>query len=132
MFQLDLTRDNYVNWTNPSMMANTKVKLCFPKFNIESCHNLKDSLNNMGMKDAFNEETADFSGMSESKGLSISQVIYKTAMEITEDGSETPDVTRERYLMPKTECVANSPFIFIVRHNKTQSVFLCGRYCGPI
>ncbi|KAM5158481.1 serpin B5 [Mantella aurantiaca] len=127
----ELSYENYANWTNPSKLANTKVKLSLPKFKIESCYNLKDTLNSLEIKDAFNEEAADFSGMSESKGLSVSQAIYKAVIEMNEDGSETPDVTRERYLMPKTECVTDSPFIFILRHNKTQSIFLCGRYCGP-
>ncbi|CAI9586547.1 unnamed protein product [Staurois parvus] len=127
----ELTYENFADWTNPSMMANSKVKLSLPKFKIESCYNLKDTLNSLGIKNAFNDETADFSGMSESKGLSVSQAICKAAIEINEDGSETPDVSKERYLMPKTECIANSPFIFIVRHNKTQTILLCGRYCGP-
>ncbi|XP_072269434.1 serpin B5 [Pyxicephalus adspersus] len=126
-----LTYENYAEWTNPSKMANSKVKLSFPKFSMEKCSNMADILKSLGMDDAFNEEKADFSGMSESKGLSVSQAIYKAAIEINEDGSETPDVTRERYLMPKTECTVNSPFIFILRHNKTQNIFFCGRYCGP-
>ncbi|XP_018420173.1 PREDICTED: serpin B5 [Nanorana parkeri] len=127
----ELTYENYANWTNPSMLANSKVKLSLPTFKIESCYDLKDTLNSLGIKDAFNEEAADFSGMSESKGLSLSQAICKAAIEINEDGYETPDVSKGRHLMPKTECVVNSPFIFIVRHNKTQSIFLCGRYRGP-
>ncbi|XP_068092889.1 serpin B5 [Hyperolius riggenbachi] len=127
----EMTYENYVNWSNPSMMANSKVKLCLPKFKIESCFNLKETLNSLGMKDAFDEAAADFSGMSDSKGLCISQAIYKAAIEINEDGSETADVSKERYLMPKTEFNADHPFYFIVRHNKTQSIILCGRYCGP-
>lgn len=127
----ELTYEKYANWTNPSMLANSKVKLSLPTFKIESCFDLKDTLNSLGIKDAFNDEAADFSGMSESKGLSVSQAICKAAIEINEDGIETPDVTKERHLMPKTECVANSPFIYILRHTKTQSIFLCGRYRGP-
>lgn len=127
----ELTYENYARWANPSMMANSKVKLSLPKFKIESCYNLNDTLNSLGIKNAFNDEAADFSGMSDIKGLSVSLAICKATIEIDEDGIETPDVTKERYLMPKTECIVNSPFIFIVKHNKTQSILLCGRYCGP-
>ncbi|KAM9307841.1 serpin B5 isoform 1-T2 [Gastrophryne carolinensis] len=127
----ELTYETYADWTNPSMMASSKVKLCLPKFKIESCYNLKETLNSLGIKDAFSEEGADFSGMSGDKGLSVSQAICKTVIEITEDGSEPADVTGGRYLMPKTECVVDHPFIFIIKQNKTQSILLCGRYCGP-
>lgn len=126
-----MTYENYVNWTNPSMMANSKVKLSLPKFKIESSHNLKDNLKSLGIKDAFNDEVADFSGMSEKKGLSVSEAIYEAGIEIGEDGSEAADVIRERVLMPKTECNVNRPFLFIVKHNKTQGILFYGRYTGP-
>lgn len=127
----EMTYENYVNWTNPSMMANSKVKLSLPKFKIESSHNLKDNLKSLGIKDAFNDEVADFSGMSEKKGLSVSEAIYEAGIEIGEDGSEAADVIRERVLMPKTECNVNRPFLFIVKHNKTQGILFYGRYTGP-
>ncbi|XP_063779099.1 serpin B5-like isoform X2 [Pseudophryne corroboree] len=127
----DLTLENYLNWTNPSMMANSKVKLTLPKFKIESSYDLKDNLRSLGINDAFDEEVADFSGMSETKGLSISQAMYNAGIDITEDGTETADVTKERYLMPKTECNVDHPFLFLIRHKKTQSIFFCGRYCCP-
>ncbi|XP_075069072.1 serpin B5 [Mixophyes fleayi] len=127
----DLTFENYVNWTNPSMMANSKVKLSLPKFKIESNYNLNDNLKSLGINDAFDEEVADFSGMSENKGLSISQAIYNASIDISEDGTETSDVKRERYLISKTECNIDQPFLFFVRHKKTQSILFCGKYCGP-
>lgn len=127
----EMTYENYVNWTNPSMMANSKVKLSLPKFKIESSHNLKDNLKSLGIKDAFNDEVADFSGMSEKKGLSVSEAINEAGIEIGEDGSEAADVIRERVLMPKTECNVNRPFLFIVKHNKTQGILFYGRYTGP-
>ncbi|XP_075684596.1 serpin B5 [Rhinoderma darwinii] len=127
----ELTYENYVNWTNPSMMANSKVKLSLPKFKIESRYNLKDNLKSLGMNDAFNEEVADFSGMSEKKGLFVSEAIYEAGIDIGEDGTEAADVIRERVLMPKTECNVDHPFLFTVKHNKTQGMLFYGRYTGP-
>ncbi|XP_056376981.1 serpin B5 [Hyla sarda] len=127
----ELTYENYINWTNPSMMANSKVKLSLPKFKIESKYNLKDNLRSLGVNDAFNEEVADFSGMSEKKGLFISEAIYEASIDIGEDGSEVPGVIRERVLMPKTECNVNHPFLFTIKHSKTQAILFFGRYAGP-
>ncbi|MEE6465216.1 hypothetical protein FKM82_006491 [Ascaphus truei] len=127
----EMTYEKYVNWTNPSMMANSKVKLCLPKFKLETTYDLKDTLKSLGMNEAFNEEVADFSGMSESKGIAVSQAIHKTCVEINEDGTETADVTKERLFMHKEEFFVNHPFIFILRHNKTRNILMYGRYCSP-
>ncbi|KAG9469830.1 hypothetical protein GDO78_019542 [Eleutherodactylus coqui] len=127
----ELTYENYVKWTNPSMMANSKVQLSFPKFNFKSSLNYKDNLKSLGMNDVFNEEVADFSGMSEKKGLSVSETIYEAGIDIGEDGTEAVDAIRERVLMSKTECNINHPFLFLVKHSKTQGILLFGRYTGP-
>ncbi|OCT76355.1 serpin B5 [Xenopus laevis] len=127
----DMTFEKYTHWTNPSMMANSKVKVYLPKFKLESSYDLKDMLKSLGINNAFNEETCDFSGMTESKGISISQAIHKACIEVNEDGTETADVTMERRLMNKEEFLVNHPFIFILRHNKTRTIIMLGRYCGP-
>ncbi|KAM4704642.1 serpin B5 [Rhinophrynus dorsalis] len=127
----DMTFEKYVHWTNPSMMANSKVKLCLPKFKLENSFDLKDILKSLGVNDAFNEEAADFSGMSESKGIALSQAIQKACIEVNEDGTETADVTRERLLMHKEEFHVDHPFIFMLRHNKTRTILMYGRYCCP-
>ncbi|CAH2284154.1 serpin B5 [Pelobates cultripes] len=127
----DITYEKYVHWTNPSMMANSKVKLCLPKFKMECSYDLKDILKSLGLDDAFNEEVSDFSGMSEGKGIVLSQAIQKACIEINEDGTETADVTKERLLMHKDEFLVDHPFLFILRHNKTRTILMCGRYCFP-
>ncbi|XP_063307869.1 serpin B5 [Pelobates fuscus] len=127
----DITYEKYVHWTNPSMMANSKVKLCLPKFKMECSYDLKDILKSLGLDDAFNEEVSDFSGMSEGKGIVLSQAIQKACIEINEDGTETADVSKERLLMHKDEFLVDHPFLFILRHNKTRTILMCGRYCSP-
>ncbi|KAG8558707.1 hypothetical protein GDO81_017117 [Engystomops pustulosus] len=127
----EMTTENFVNWTNPSMMANSKVKLSLPMFRITSTLNLKGSLNALGIHDAVNKEVADFSGMSEKKGLSLSEAIFQAGIDIDEDGTEAADEIRERVLMSKTECNVDHPFLFIVKHTKTQGILLFGKYTGP-
>ncbi|KAM4688143.1 serpin B5 [Discoglossus pictus] len=127
----EMTYEKYVHWTNPSMMANSKVKLSLPKFKLEGYYDLKDTLKSLGMVDAFNEEAADFSGMSETKGICVSQAIQRTCIELTEEGTEIADVSKERLLMHKDEFHVDHPFIFILRHNKTRNIIMYGRYCSP-
>ncbi|XP_072008786.1 serpin B5 isoform X2 [Engystomops pustulosus] len=127
----EMTTENFVNWTNPSMMANSKVKLSLPMLRITSTLNLKGSLNALGIHDAVNKEVADFSGMSEKKGLSLSEAIFQAGIDIDEDGTEAADEIRERVLMSKTECNVDHPFLFIVKHTKTQGILLFGKYTGP-
>ncbi|KAE8597728.1 hypothetical protein XENTR_v10016579 [Xenopus tropicalis] len=127
----DMTFEKYTHWTNPSMMANSKVKVSLPKFKMENSYDLKDMLKSLGINDAFNEEASDFSEMTESKGISISQAIQKACIEVDEDGTESADVSMERRLMNKEEFLADHPFIYILRHNKTRTIIMLGRYCGP-
>ncbi|KAG8442469.1 hypothetical protein GDO86_011311 [Hymenochirus boettgeri] len=127
----DMTYEKYVHWTNPSMMANSKVKLSLPKFKLESTFDFMDILKSLGINDAFSDEAADFSGMTESKGISVTHAIQKACIQVDEDGTEVADVTKERLLMHKEEVNVDHPFIFILRHNKTRTIIMYGKYCSP-
>ncbi|XP_030063319.1 serpin B5 [Microcaecilia unicolor] len=127
----ELSPEKFVHWTNPSMMANTKVKVSIPKFELKGCYDLKPILTSLGISDAFNEEAADFSGLSESKGIALSQAVHKAAMEVKEDGAEEADQTRSRVLMHKDEFIAEHPFIFVIRHNKSRNIIMFGKFCSP-
>lgn len=118
-------------WTNASTMANAKVKLSIPKFKVEKMINPKASLQNLGLRNIFNENTSDFSGMSETKGVALSNVIHRACLEITEDGGESIEVPGSRILQHKDEFNADHPFIYIIRHNKTRSIIFFGKFCSP-
>lgn len=57
-------------------MANAKVKLSIPKFKVEKMIDPKASVENLGLKNIFNENTSDFSGMSETKRVALSNAIH--------------------------------------------------------
>lgn len=71
-----LNSETLLQWTNPSTMANAKVKLSIPKFKVEKMIDAKASLENLGLKNIFNENTSDFSGMSETKRVALSNAIH--------------------------------------------------------
>ncbi|XP_005697362.1 PREDICTED: serpin B5 [Capra hircus] len=126
-----LNSETLLQWTNPSMMANAKVKLSIPKFKVEKMIDPKASLENLGLKNIFNEDTSDFSGMSETKGVALSNVIHRVSLEITEDGGDSIEVPGSRILQHKDEFNADHPFIYIVRHNKTRNIVFFGKFCSP-
>lgn len=126
-----LNPETLLQWTNPSTMANAKVKLSLPKFKVEKMIEPKDSLESLGLKSLFNESTSDFSGMSETKGVSVSNVIHRVCLEITEDGGDSIEVPGSRILQHKDEFKADHPFLFIVRHNKTRNIVFLGKFSSP-
>ncbi|XP_040840683.1 serpin B5 [Ochotona curzoniae] len=126
-----LNSETLLQWTNPSTMANTKVKLSIPKFKVEKQIDPKASLENLGMKTIFDESTSDFSGMSEAKGVALSHVIHRVCLEINEDGGESIEVPGSRILQHKDEFNADHPFIYIIRHNKTRNIVFLGKFCSP-
>ncbi|KAL4692925.1 hypothetical protein H8959_016735 [Pygathrix nigripes] len=126
-----LNSESLLQWTNPSTMANAKVKLSIPKFKVEKMIDPKASLENLGLKHIFSEDTSDFSGMSETKGVALSNVIHKVCLQITEDGGDSIEVPGARILQHKDELNADHPFIYIIRHNKTRNIIFFGKFCSP-
>ncbi|NXS07774.1 SPB5 protein, partial [Neodrepanis coruscans] len=126
-----LTPETLLQWTNPSMMANTKVNVFLPKLSMEGDYDLKPLLESLGMTNIFNESTSDFSEMCETKGVVLSKIIHKVFLEVNEQGGESREVPGYRILQHKDEFKADHPFIFLFRHNKTRNVILSGRFCCP-
>ncbi|XP_010643180.1 serpin B5 isoform X2 [Fukomys damarensis] len=126
-----LNSETLLRWTNPSTMANAKVKLSLPKFKVEKMVDPRASLENLGLKNLFNESTSDFSGMSETKGVALSNVVHKVCLEITEDGGDSIEVPGSRILQHKDEFSADHPFIYLIRHNKTRNIIFFGKFCSP-
>lgn len=112
-------------------MANTKVNVFIPKFKVEGEYDFKPLLESLGMTHMFNEKESDFSEMSETKGVVLSQVIHRVSLDVVEDGADSRDVPGYRILQHKDEFKADHPFLFIIRHNKTRSIIFAGRFCSP-
>ena len=69
-----------------------KVRAGIPQFTFDTDADLKGVLTEMGMQDAFSEQ-ADFSGISESTGLKIGEVIHKTHVDVDAEGTKAAAVT---------------------------------------
>ena len=100
-----------------------KVFLSLPKFEIQYEEELKDILISMGMRDAFDDNAADFSVMKKEKDICVSKVIHKTFIKVDEKGTVAAAVTavvmRKKLGMPVKDepkiMNVNHPFLFIIR-----------------
>jgi serine protease inhibitor len=112
-----------------------KVNLSLPKFKMESEFYLEEKLPAMGMSDAFTKE-ADFSGMTGNKSLSISKVIHKAFIDVSEKGTEAAAATvvimsRNGGSHKPIEFKADHPFIFMIKDNSTGQILFMGILNDP-
>ncbi|XP_032905396.1 leukocyte elastase inhibitor-like isoform X1 [Amblyraja radiata] len=136
ILQRSFTLNRLRNWTNPKNMSWTSVRVTLPKFKLEEKYDLSSILPNLGMVDAFDSMKANFSGMSEGKDLSVSKVIHQSFVEVNEEGTEAAAATAVTMcltstMFPPEEFKADHPFLFFIRHAKTQSILFYGRLTSP-
>jgi len=116
-------------------MESREVRISLPKFKIESSFQLGSTLSEMGMPDAFAPGTADFSGMTGNKDLSIGAVIHKTFVSVDELGTEAAAVTAITMVvsipMDIVDFTVNRPFIFLIQDIKTGTILFIGRVLNP-
>ncbi len=115
-------------------MSSRMVKLKMPKFRIETSLSLRQMLNSLGMTTAFTHD-ADFSRMSDSDELMISEVLQKAYIDVNEKGAEaaaaTAVVMRTKAMLPPPsnpiEIVVDHPFLFFLMETDTNTALFMGR-----
>ncbi|XP_032847912.2 serpin B10 [Tyto alba] len=131
----ELTFENLSAWTSPELMEKIKMEVYLPRFTLEEKYDLKSTLSRMGIEDAFTEGQADFTGMSENGDLVLSQVFHKCYLEVNEEGTKAAAASSaslaSRSLGAAIIFVADHPFLFFIRHNKTKSILFLGRLSSP-
>ena len=102
-----------------------KVELKLPKFELEFSAQLNTALQNLGMKDAFNEGTADFSKMKKQNDIYIGKVLQKAYLKIDETGAEAAAVTSvimvtksAGLMFREKRMVVDRPFIMMLRSSQ--------------
>jgi serpin B len=122
-------------------LSSTEIRLYLPKFTFEFDASLADTLQTMGMTDAFDPSTADFSGMVEGappEPLYIGAVLHKAFVSIDEKGTEAAAATVVEMAAgaapPEEEppdVRINRPFLFAIRDTESGTLLFLGRVLDP-
>ncbi|MGD2147253.1 MAG: serpin family protein [Anaerolineae bacterium] len=112
-----------------------QVALTMPRFEFDSEFGLNEALGAMGMSAAFSGG-ADFSGMTGTRELFISDVVHKAFVSVDEEGTEAAAATA---VIMKLAAVAEEPvvitidhpFMFLIRDIETEAVLFVGRVVDP-
>ncbi len=115
-------------------MTSQNVNIFMPRFKFEQKYELKKMLCDMGMSEAFSNR-ADFSGMTDTASLKISNVVHQSFVAVNENGTEAAAATA--VIMNPTGAphlpyfYANHPFIFLIRHEATGQILFMGKVGNP-
>ena len=122
-----------------SILAEIKaqpVSLTMPRFEFESEFRLDETLKNLGMPDAFNEENANWSGIDgrscPGSCLVVDAVVHKAFVSVDEKGTEAAAVTGVQWkaigqLLPRIKVTVDRPFIFLIQDGATDAILFLGR-----
>ncbi|XP_036274192.1 serpin B3 [Pipistrellus kuhlii] len=130
-----LTAEKLIEWTSSKNMSMRHVNVQLPRFKVEESYDLQDTLTALGMVDAFSPQDADFSGMTGSRGLVLSKILHKSFVEVTEEGTEAAAATGAVISVTSAPVYemfhCDHPFLFLIKHNKTNSILFFGRVSSP-
>ena len=116
------------DWNGAVTALDTTVtEFYMPKFKLENNLSLKATLSTLGMGVAFSDG-ADFSRMTTSGGVLISDVKHRTYVDVDEEGTEAAAVTAVVIGLTSAPgpLVVNRPFIFALRENLSGTILFMG------
>jgi serpin B len=132
-----LTSANLEKWF-AEYRAERQAIVTLPKFTMTQKFTLKETLEKLGMKLAFEPGAADFSGMTGKKDLWISDAIHKAFVDVNEEGTEAAAATglvfratAMAHEPPPVTFRADHPFVFMIRDNKSGGILFMGRVTDP-
>jgi serine protease inhibitor len=118
----------------PAQLEPRAMFFRFPKFEFRVTASLSDALKNLGMPTAFGAG-ADFSGITGSAALSISEVLHEAFIAVDELGTEAAAATAvafdESAPADPVHLTVDRPFIFFIRDVETNTILFLGRVLDP-
>jgi len=135
-FYQEMNTESWPEWTDSFSVREGEVGL--PRFKFEYETSLNDVLSELGMGIAFDDHTADFSGMRPTPPpLAISDVKHKSFIEVNEEGTEAAAATSveiEVTAMPEDDrftMIVDRPFFFTITDNMTGINLFMGSVANP-
>jgi serpin B len=118
----------------------SNVILTLPKFKATQEFELKGAMNALGVKQAFDSRSADFSPITGGHDLWISAAFHKAFIDLDEEGTEAAAATglvmSLRAVMPPSQQPpivfrADHPFLYMIRDDHTGCILFMGRVADP-
>ena len=136
----DITMDNFDEGVI------TKINGYIPMFNFNYELDLKSDLQTLGIKDVFDPEKTDISGLTSNKGSYIDNVSHKSSIEFSNEGIKAAAATVEgglgdtscgfvyNYDVPvkNIDLTFDNPYLFLIRDKNTGEVWFVGTVYEPI
>lgn len=125
-----LTYEHWDEWI--SEMHGRELEVKFPKFELKYDKDLIEDMKDMGMKDAFDVNKADFSKMS-AADLYIGLLQQFTYIKVDEEGTEASAVTvvgmLDTSVGPSSPIhfYVNKPFTFLIKEKSTGAILFMGK-----
>ena len=121
-----LTPETLARWENS--LANTKLDVSMPKFEMRVSYDLVPRLEGLGVTDVFDPVLADLSGISD--GLFVDTAVHDAYVRVDEKGTEAAAVTAVALTESAPErFVADRPFVFIIQDGGT--ILFMGMVADP-
>src|SRR5262245_4746153 len=135
-FLTGFSYQQWEQWTGSFRPTPGDVKI--PRFKLDYEKTLNDSLQALGMKSAFAQGQADFSGMRAERDLFISEVKHKAVVEVNEEGTEAAaatsvgiSVTSIRPQPQRFSFIADRPFLMAICDQRTGAILFLGAVLEP-
>ena len=102
-----------------------------PRFKVEHQFFGQKMLAALDMRDLFNPIKANLAGISSTQSMFISEVTQKVYLEVNEEGCEKNTSFFFGGLGGYTKVIANHPFLFTIRDNRSGAMLFMGRVNNP-
>lgn len=126
-----LTERRLAEWLAP--LEQRQVEVLLPKFHLESGFDLGESLRKLGVQQAFVSPGADFSGILSKEPLMLAAVVHKAVVDVNEHGTRAAGASELSGYFGARDPIfqATTPFIFLIRDNRTGCILFIGRLVRP-
>ena len=115
-----------------------RVQLSMPAFKVSGAHRLRAPLNALGMRDAFINGRANFTGIDNKQPLFLGNVMHGVWIAVDERGVEAAAATAlmskcgaVKIAEPPKRILADRPFAFAMRDQRTGLLLFVGRLNDP-
>ncbi|XP_011359433.1 ovalbumin-like [Pteropus vampyrus] len=124
----EITYEKLKHWLNSASMKDTGVVLYLPRLRVDERHeDLTSILTALGLIDVFDHSRANLSGLTAGGGLTVSTIIHKAMLEVTEGHSEITPTTHTSTVENPEIFKVDRPFLFFILHKETWTILFYGR-----